>query len=117
MSKLDQASGDDRRASARTPVARRVIVDVGSQRIDGTSIDISETGMAVATGFRPPKGTVRVAMELDGEPVVLKGRVVRHKLLGNQMLWGIEFSNLVEHNQHRVSTWISKRTGSHSVVA
>lgn len=117
MKKVAQDSGADRRASARTPVSRRVIVDVGSQRIDATSIDISETGMAVATGYRPPGGTVRVAMELDGEPVVLRGRVVRHKLLGNQMLWGIEFSNLIEHNQHRVSTWISKQTGEHQVVA
>ncbi len=111
-------SSNDRRNSARTPVTRRVIVDAGSQRIDARSIDISETGMAVATNFRPPSGgVVRVAMELDGKPVVLRGRVVRHKLLGKQMLWGIEFSNLVPQNQSRVSEWINKQTGKHAIVA
>ncbi len=109
---------NDRRTAARTPVARRVIVDAGSQRIDAQAIDISETGMAVATDYNPPKsGQVRVAMELDGEPVVLRGRVVRHKLLGKRMLWGIEFANLVPQNQTRVSAWISKQTGEHAVVA
>lgn len=109
---------NDRRTATRTPVTRRVIVDAGSQRIDAEAIDISETGMAVATDYKPPtSGQVRVAMELDGSPVVLRGRVVRHKLLGKRMLWGIEFSNLVPQNQTRVSTWISKQTGEHAVVA
>ena len=117
MSEQHEDSGEDRRGAVRLPVNRRVIVDVGAQRIEAESVDISERGIAVATTYRPPTGLVRVAMELDGQPVVLRGRVVRHKLLGDRMLWGIEFGDLIERSQTRVHSWVSKQTGKHQSVA
>jgi CheY-like chemotaxis protein len=69
-----------RQRVTRVKVAKGVSLESGEQRIQGTSVDLSATGMAVKSPESLPVGSsVRVGLELHAgkPPVQLTARVVR----------------------------------------
>jgi CheY-like chemotaxis protein len=69
-----------RRRFVRVKVAKGVSIEAGQQRIKGTSVDLSATGMSVKSSESLPVGSsVRVGLELQAgkPPVQLSARVVQ----------------------------------------
>ena len=96
----------ERRKHERMSVITKALVDVGGERINATSIDVSHAGMALWTKYKAPEGTVRVALELDGTPVAVRGQVVRMRRGTGGAVWGIEFESLSEAARSKLEAWI-----------
>lgn len=59
-----------------------------------TSLDISETGMAVWADGDAPLGRVELLFELDASPVHLVGHIARQFQSDGGAVWGIAFDSL-----------------------
>jgi CheY-like chemotaxis protein len=81
----------ERRRFTRVSIQCKVSLEIGSALVDGTTLDMSVSGMMVQAGHMLPLGTlVRIGLELDPKKPGLKGmaRVVR--LVGEDCM-GMEF--------------------------
>lgn len=80
----------DRRAP-RVSMSGEAVVEFAGHSLRVPTVDLSEGGLAVWAPKRGTNAPVRITMALEGQPVILKGRVARTFESEDGALWGIEF--------------------------
>ena len=86
---------------------RPVSVGTDGDPVQATTLDLSETGIAVWGPEGPPPKAVELTFELDdGEPLALRGVVVRQFESDGGAVWGIEFRELESSARARLRAFV-----------
>jgi CheY-like chemotaxis protein len=96
----------ERRRSARVTVQRRISLKYGNEHAEGTTIDMSTSGMLVKSGRRFPIGsTLQIVVELErGKPPLhSSARIVR---LTGQDCMGVEFESPAKADTERLESFL-----------
>ena len=95
-----------RRRAVRARVTVPVEVGLGSQELNGESVDLSEAGMRVQVdgfGFIPDPGTrLDVLLKLEDGALKVKAQVVRVQDRGSRWLMSLQFVDLEERDGDRL---------------
>lgn len=87
----------ERKRASRTAVEIPAIVFVGSDRLQCRLLNVSATGIALASSSRRPRGAwVRIHFQLPGQLEITEADavLVRSDERGPEAEWGVEFLNL-----------------------
>jgi CheY-like chemotaxis protein len=96
----------ERRRSARVNIQRKISLKYGNEHAEGTTMDMSTSGMLVKSARRFPIGSIlQIVVELErGKPPLhSSGRIVR--LMGQECM-GIEFESPAQADRDRLESFL-----------